>query len=189
MVVIGIQNQPGTTLMTISDLAAINAEVKVAEADVLRLALGQPATITIEALPGRTFRGKVIEIGASALPQTSGAAAREFRVVVRLEGADPGLRPGLTCDAEIVTAEKRNVSAVPLQAVVLRPSDRGDRAGVFVVDGDQVRFAPVTTGIIGGLDIEISGVEAGTPVVVGPFQTLRVLQEGARVRQASRDTN
>ena len=56
--VIGIQNQPGTTLMTISDLRDINAEIKVAEADVMRLAVGQPATVTLDAVPGRRARGR-----------------------------------------------------------------------------------------------------------------------------------
>ena len=107
MVVIGVQNQPGTILMTVSDLSSINAEVKVAEADVLRLSIGNPATATLEALPGRTFPGKVVEIGASALPQVgTQAAAREFRVKVQLEGEVQSLRPGLTCDAEILVAER-----------------------------------------------------------------------------------
>ena len=66
MVVVGIQNQPGTTLMTVSDLGAIDAELKVAEADVLRLAIGQTSTVTLESMPGRSFAGKVAEIGASA---------------------------------------------------------------------------------------------------------------------------
>ena len=188
MVVIGIQNQPGTTLMTISDLSAINAEVKVAEADVLRLAVGQPATIVLEAMPGRRFAGRVVEVGASALPVVGTvAAAREFRVVVRLDEADPGLRPGLTCDAEILTEERRDVVTAPLQAVVLRPStaaDGGeaDRTGVFVVEGETARFRPVETGIIGGLAIEVRGVESSTPVVSGPFQALRELRDGAPVR-------
>ena len=95
MVVVGIQNQPGTTLMTISDLGAINAEVKVAEADVLRVVVGQRAVVTLEALPGKRFAGRVIEIGASALPVAgTGAAAREFRVVVRLDPPDPACGRG-----------------------------------------------------------------------------------------------
>ena len=96
MVVIGVQNQPGTILMTVSDLSSINAEVKVAEADVLRLSMGNVATATLEALPGRKFPGKVVEIGASALPQIgTQAAAREFKVKVQLEGelADAAPRP------------------------------------------------------------------------------------------------
>jgi HlyD family secretion protein len=185
MVVIGIQNQPGTTLMTISDLSSINAEVKVAEADVLRLQTGQPARVTLDAVPDTTFPGQVVEIGASALPiQGTGAAAREFRVVVRLDAAPPSLRPGLTCDAEILAQERRNVVTAPLQAVVLRPGDAGepDRTGVFVVRDGRALFTPVTAGIIGGLEIEVSGVEANTPIVIGPFQTLRTLQDGAAVR-------
>ncbi|MCL4813296.1 MAG: efflux RND transporter periplasmic adaptor subunit, partial [Vicinamibacteraceae bacterium] len=215
--VIGIQNQPGTTLMTISDLTDIDAEVKVAEADVLRLAVGQPATVLLEAIPGRRFPGKVVEIGASALQPAgataAAAAAREFRVVVRLDSADVALRPGLTCDAEILTEERRNVLTVPLQAVVLRPSATaaapgagaapgapaatdapagaggtslarpGEQAGVFVVDGDRARFRPVETGIIGGLDVEVRGVERGAEVVAGPYQTLRELQDGGRIRR------
>jgi HlyD family secretion protein len=188
MVVIGIQNQPGTTLMTISDLSSINAEVKVAEADVLRLKVGQPATVALDALPDKSFTGRVVEIGASALPvQGVGAAAREFRVVVRLDDASTALRPGLTCDAEILAQERTNVVTAPLQAVVLRPGEAGDAetTGVFVVRDGRAVFTPVTTGIIGGLEIEISGVDANTPIVVGPFQSLRTLQDGALVRQAS----
>ena len=186
MVVIGLQNQPGTTLMTISDLGQIDAEVKVAEADVLRLGVGQAATVTLEALPGRTFTGKVVEIGASALPLTSaGAAAREFKVVVRLDQPDAGLRPGLTCDTEIVTSERTNVLTVPLQSVVLRPDANGkDVPGLFLFKDGTAAFTPVTTGVIGGLDIEVRGVTSGASVIVGPYQVLRTLQHGAPVSAA-----
>jgi HlyD family secretion protein len=188
MVVIGIQNQPGTTLMTISDLSSINAEVKVAEADVLRLKNDQPATVTLDAVPDKVFTGRVVEIGASALPtQGTGAAAREFRVVVRLDDASASLRPGLTCDAEILAQEQKNVVIAPLQAVVLRPRASGepDATGVFVVRDGRAVFTPVKTGIIGGLEIEVSGIDANTPIVVGPFQVLRTLQDGAVVRRAT----
>lgn len=187
MVVIGIQNQPGTTLMTISDLEAINAELKVAEADVLRLALGQAATVTLESMSGKRFDGKVVEIGASALPVAgTGAAAREFKVVVRLDKPDPGLRPGLTCDAEIVTTERSNVLTVPLQSVVLRvvPPATTERAGVFVVVDGQAKFTPVTPGVIGGLDIEVSGLGDGASVIIGPYQALRDVQDGTFVKVA-----
>jgi HlyD family secretion protein len=187
MVVIGIQNQPGTVLMTVSDLRELNAEVKVAEADVLRVAVGQPAAVTLEALPGRNFAGRITEVGASALPQTStGAAARDFRVEIRLEDAAPGMRPGLTCDAEILVGEERGVTVVPLQAVVIRLDERGEESrGVFVVDDGLARFAPVETGIIGGLDIAVRGLEPGAEVIVGPYQVLRELDDGARVHARS----
>lgn len=191
MVVVGIQNQPGTTLMTVSDLSAIDAEVKVAEADVLRLTLGQPATIVLEAIPDRRLAGRVVEIGASALPVIgTQAAAREFRVVVRLDDADAALRPGLTCDAEILTDQRQNALTVPLQSVVLRPgaapaaaaADTSDRPGVFLVKDGVALFHPVTPGIIGGLSIEVSGLEEGAVVVSGPFQALRDLADGDRIR-------
>ena len=187
MVVIGIQNQPGTTLMTVSDLSAINAEIKVAEADVLRVAVGQSARVTLEAVPGREFTGRVVEVGASALPIVgTGAAVREFKVVIRLDQPDPGLRPGLTCDAEVLTAERQRVLTVPLQAVVLRAGPDGkDRTGVFQPKDGKAVFVPVKAGIIGGLDMEIEGVSEGTSIVVGPFQVLRDLTDGAPIRAAS----
>jgi HlyD family secretion protein len=188
MVVVGIQNQPGTTLMTVSDLGAIDAELKVAEADVLRLVLGQSSTVTLESMPGRGFAGKVVEIGASALPVSgTGGAAREFKVVVRLEQPDPRLRPGLTCDAEIVTAERADVITVPLQSVVLRQPAPGapDQSGVFVVADGRAKFVPVTADVIGGLDIEVRGVAEGSPVISGPYQVLRELQDGVLVETST----
>jgi len=184
MVVIGIQNQPGTTLMTISDLAEIDAEVKVAEADVLRIRKGQEASVVLEALPESRFSGKVIEIGASALPTSgAGAAAREFRVVVRLDRPQALLRPGLTCDAEIITDERLDVLTVPLQAVVLRTDESGaEQRGVFVVEGESARFKVVDTGIIGGIEIEVSGIDEGADVIVGPIQALRTLEDGTSIR-------
>ena len=185
MVVIGIQNQPGTILMTVSDLSAINAEVKVAEADVLRLKLANPATVTLEAVPGLRYQGEVVEIGASALPQTgTQASAREFKVKVRLKGALDQLRPGLTCDAEVLVAERKNVLTVPLQAVI----QRGGVSGVFAVRDGTVKFTPVTTGIIGGLSIEVDGMAEGTSIVSGPFQVLRELKDGDAVRARAATT-
>jgi len=128
----------------------------------------------------------VVEIGASALPVTgTGAAAREFKVVIRLDQPDAGLRPGLTCDGEIIVSERTNVQTVPLQSVVLRPGPTGaDTAGVFLLQDGAAVFTPATTGVIGGLDIEISGLPANASVIVGPYQVLRTLQSGAGVKAA-----
>ncbi len=184
MVVVGVQNQPGTILMTLSDLSSIDAEVRIAEADVMRLAVGQPATVELEAAPGREYAGRVVEIGASALPAAgAAAAAREFRVVVRLDAADAPLKPGLTCDVSILAEERADALTVPLQAVALRQVDGGpERTGVFLVEAERARFAPVETGIAGGLDIEVRGVAAGATLVVGPYAALRELADGAHVR-------
>ncbi|MEQ1899082.1 MAG: efflux RND transporter periplasmic adaptor subunit [Vicinamibacterales bacterium] len=183
MVVMGVQNQQGTILMTISDLTTIDAEVKVSEADVLRLDPRDPATVTLEALPGQRFSGRVVEIGASALPQIgTQAAAREFRVLVRLDPTQTRFRPGLTCDVEILADQRQGALVVPLQAVVERTIDGDTRTGVFAARDGRATFQPLTrTGIIGGLNIEVEGVPEGTRIVAGPIQTLRELTEGARV--------
>jgi len=179
MVVIGVQNQPGTILMTISDLTEINAEVKVAEADVMRLAVGMAATVSLEGLPDQRVAGRVVEVGASALPQGGGqVAAREFRVRVRLARTPSRLKPGLTCDADIIVENRSSVLVVPLQAVV----QRDGRSGVFRIERGTAEFVPVTTGIIGGLSIEVSGVAEGAAIVAGPIQVLRTIADGAAIR-------
>ncbi len=186
MVVIGIQNMPGTTIMTISDLSEINAEVKVAEAEILNVSVGQPATVTLEALPRQEFGGEVVEVGASALPVVgTGAAAREFKVKVRVQDPQEGLRPGLTCDAEILVGEATDALTVPLQAVVLRGEPGREATGVFAADGKVARFVAVEAGMIGGLEIEVkSGLEAGREIVVGPWQSLKDLRDGAPIQLA-----
>jgi HlyD family secretion protein len=183
MVVVGIQNMPGTTLMTISDLSLVDAEVKVAEAEILRIRPGQSAKLTLEALSGREVAGEVVEVGASALPVVgTGAAAREFKVKVRVKSAIDGLRPGLTCDSEILVGESRDTLSAPLQAVVLRGEAGRERTGVFALEGDVARFVPVEAGMIGGLEIEVKGIAEGREIVIGPWQVLRDLQDGVRLR-------
>ena len=124
-------------------------------------------------------------MGASALPLVgAGAAAREFKVKVRVkDAASEGLRPGLTGDAEILVGEAKDALAVPLQAVVLRGEAGRERPGVFVGDGKAARFVPVETGMIGGLEIEVKkGLEEGREIVAGPWQSLKDLQDGAAIR-------
>jgi HlyD family secretion protein len=108
-------------------------------------------------------------------------------VVVRLDQPDANLRPGLTCDAEITTAQLDGVLTVPLQSVVLRriPGEAVDRTGVFVIEDARVRFVPVESGVIGGLDVQVTGVTEGASIVIGPFQVLRELADGAAVRVAA----
>ena len=189
MVVMGIQNAPGTTLMTVSDLSSVNAELKVAEADILRTVVGQEAEVMLDAVPNRRFSGKVIEVGTSALTTTnSGAAGREFKVVIRIDQPDSGLRPGLTCDAEILTEVLEKVVTVPLQAVVLRDREGKEQAGVFLAQEGVARFQSVSPGVIGGLDISVEGISTGDPVIIGPFQVLRDLEEGTKVRNLKEST-
>ncbi|HVL70083.1 MAG TPA: efflux RND transporter periplasmic adaptor subunit [Vicinamibacterales bacterium] len=120
--VTGTMNNPGTVLLTIADMSVLEAEVEVDETDIPTVRIGQPAKVTIDALPGRTFTAKVTEIGNSPI-QASGAAAAQatnFKVVLTLDEEVPNVRPGFTCTAEITTATRENVLAVPIQATTVR---------------------------------------------------------------------
>jgi HlyD family secretion protein len=129
-VVPGIQNTVGSLLYQISDLAVITAEVKVDETDIVNVKLGQPAEVTIDAIPNKTFKGKVTEIGQSAVGRTSGTTsgtstttteeAKDFKVVVTLDDPPPGMRPGLSSTAKITTAMRPNAVTIPIQALTIR---------------------------------------------------------------------
>ena len=122
-VVIGTMNNAGTVLLTVADMSTIEAEVEVDETDIPFVQLGQPAKITIDAIPDSEFRGKVTEIGNSPI-QTAGTGttrtATNFKVTVTIEGQIPEVRPGFTCTAEITTATRQQVVAVPIQAMTVR---------------------------------------------------------------------
>jgi HlyD family secretion protein len=139
MVMIGTMNNAGTVLLTIADMSVIEAEVEVDETDIPTVKLGQIAKISIDAVPDKTFTGKVTEIGNSpiqAAGQAASAQATNFKVVVTFDTEVPEVRPGFTCTAEITTATRKEVVSVPIQAATVRE---------MVVDakGDIVR-APVT---------------------------------------------
>ena len=146
-VVVGIQNSEGSTLMTLADMSVITAEVKVDETDIVNVQLGQTAEVTVDALPGKTFKGHVTEVGDQALLRSTGIAtsqstsgteeAKDFKVVVTLDqlpGEDLAeLRPGLSTTAKITTAVRPNTVTIPIQALVQRDpaaeKDLADHAG------------------------------------------------------------
>jgi HlyD family secretion protein len=126
-VVIGTMNNPGTVLLTIADMSVVDAEVEVDETDVPSVQIGQKATITVDALPGRELTGTVTEIGNSPIQTGTGAAAAgagqsatNFLVKVTLDDAIEELRPGFTCTAQVTTATRSKVTAVPIQALAVR---------------------------------------------------------------------
>src|SRR2546421_3457240 len=129
-VVPGIQNSNGSFLMTLSDMSVVTAEVKVDETDIVNVKMGQEADVTIDAVPGKIFKGKVTEIGSQAVLRSSGLTttqtttstqeAKDFKVVVTLANPPENLRPGLSTTAKIKTAEKKNVVAIPIQALAVR---------------------------------------------------------------------
>jgi len=123
-VVVGTMNNAGTVLLTIADMAVIEAQVEVDETDIPSVSLGQPAKITIDAMPGKTFTGKVTEIGNSPIQTTtassSATTATNFLVKVTIAEVIPDLRPGFTCTADITTATRKSVVSVPIQATTVR---------------------------------------------------------------------
>jgi HlyD family secretion protein len=129
-VVIGIQNAPGSTLMTLADMSVITAEVKVDETDIVNVQLGQAAEVTIDAIPKKVFHAVVTEIGNNAIVRSTGVAtsqstsasqeAKDFKVVVTLSDPPEDLRPGLSTTAKITTATRSNVVAIPIQALTIR---------------------------------------------------------------------
>lgn len=135
-VVVGIQNAQGSTLMTLADMSVITAEVRVDETDIVNVQMGQPAEVTIDAIPRKVFHGKVSEIGNNAIVRSSGVStsqqtaaseeAKDFKVVVTLTDAPDDLRPGLSTTAKITTATRSNVLSIPIQALTLRTKEQMD---------------------------------------------------------------
>jgi HlyD family secretion protein len=126
--VIGTMNNPGTVLLTLADMGVIQAEVEVDETNIPYVAVGQPAKVTIDALPDKTFTGRVTEIGNSPIQPIGGTGAQtssarqatNFKVVVVIDGDIPNVRPGFTCTADVTTATRKEVVSVPIPAVAVR---------------------------------------------------------------------
>jgi HlyD family secretion protein len=133
-VVPGIQNSEGSVIMTIADMSMITAEVKVDETDIVSVHLGQVADITIDAIPNKTFKGHVTEIGDTAILRSTGLAAsqsaissqeaKDFKVVIAMDNPPEEVRPGLSCTAKVTTATRANAVTIPIQALTIR--QRGD---------------------------------------------------------------
>lgn len=131
-VVVGIQNSPGSTLMTLANMSVITAEVQVDETDIVNVKLGQTADVTIDAIPGKTFKGEVTEIGDNAIVRSTGLAtsqstassqeAKDFKVVVRLKEPPQNIRPGLSATAKITTGTRSSALTIPIQALTIRDS-------------------------------------------------------------------
>jgi HlyD family secretion protein len=207
-VVMGTMNNPGSLILSISDLSVVELVVRVDETDIPLLALGDSAEVEIDAFPDRVFTGEVTEIGNSAIQapsQQSGAQqAIDFEVVITLDPVDVELRPDLSATADIITDVRDGVVSVPIIAVTLRepeeardpeagpPADaEGEEVsreveGVFLVQGETVEFVPVELGIAGDEYFEVlSGISVGDTVVAGPYQTIRQLRSGDPVRRMS----
>ena len=201
-VIIGTMNNPGSLVLTISDLSVIEVVVQVDETDVPSISVGDSATIRIDAFDDTEFTGRVTEIGNSAINpparQAAGQqAAIDFEVVLTLDLNEALLRPDLSATADIVTESRWNALAVPIIALTVREEERDpteadssddevdDVEGVFVVSDGAVTFTPVQVGIAGQEYFEIlSGISVGDTVVAGPYQRIRQLSDGDAVRSS-----
>jgi len=211
VVVSGTMNNPGSVIGTIADLSEILAKVDVDETEIVNIRLGQTATLKVDAVPGRQYHGKVIEVGSSGASKASQPDVTFFEVKIQLSDADPALRPGMSVRAEIRAAEHPRALSVPIQAVVERaaedvadaayaakdkdkpaqdPAASSGGSGskdeqvkvVFVVEKGKAALRPVTTGLADETHVEIlSGLQPGERVVSGPYRTLRDMKAGDKV--------
>src|SRR6266480_3773172 len=192
-------------LLTVSDLSVIQAEVKVDETDVVRLHLGDSVEVSIDAFPDTTFMGRVTKVSNSSVRDATQAAtgqndrAVDYEVEVTLDKPPADIRPDLSATARIVTDTRKQALSIPIIALTVRENKPGstethpadtaaarkkkETEGVFVVKGGIANFRPVKVGVAGDEYFEVTtGLKAGDSIVAGPYQAIRDLKEGARVR-------
>jgi HlyD family secretion protein len=171
-VVEGIQNTEGSTFMTLADMSVVTAEVKVDETDIVNIQLGQPADVTVDALPGKVFKGTVTLVGDQALLRSTGIAtsqsttgteeAKDFKVVVTLTSPSDELRPGLSCTAKITTAHKSNVLSLPIQALTMHDpamdKEKSGSGGVQAASMNDGNSGNGSSGGEGAKSHEVQGV-------------------------------
>jgi HlyD family secretion protein len=200
--VIGTMNNPGTQLLTISDMSEVEAVMMVDETSVPEVKVGQKANLNIDAYPNRTFEGIVTEVGSSPIAKndpdllslTQGSEAINFKVKIRVVNPPDTIRPGFSVTADILTGRKEGATAIPIQALVVRDVPKKDgkpasgasrpqtEEGVYLIKNGKLEFDKVETGLAGELMIEVkNGPKVGEEIVTGPFKVLRQVKEGDRV--------
>jgi HlyD family secretion protein len=198
--VVGTMNNPGTQLMTISDMATVEAVLMVDETDVPNVQVGQNAVLSIEAYPERVFDGVVTQVENSPISRTDSelqglittSDAINFKVRVKLLHPPERVRPGFSVTADVITGSKPRALAIPLAAIIVRDSPKGEKtaagrikteSGVYVLREGKAKFLPVQLGLAGELKVEVAGgLAAGQEILTGPFKTLRTLKEGDKVK-------
>lgn len=195
VVITGTMNNPGSVIAVIADLSEILIEAEVGETEVVRMRVGQPAKIKVDAVQDFEYLGQVAEIGSSATAKAGSSGLRYFTVKVALRNADERLRPGMTAQVDIITESAKSVLSVPVQSVVERvPGQKGKAAAndddpdakklkyVFAVEKDKTKMLQVTTGINNATHVAIaSGLKEGESVVTGPFRLFKKMKDGQRV--------
>ena len=201
--VIGTMNNPGTQLLTVSDMSEVEAVMMVDETSVPEVKVGQKANLNIDAYPNRPFEGIVTEVGSSPIAKndpdllslTTGSEAINFKVKIRVVNPPDTIRPGFSVTADILTGRKEGATAIPIQALVVRDVPKKDgkpvtsaagrpqtEEGVYLVKNQKLAFEKVETGLAGELMIEVKkGPRVGAEIVTGPFKVLRQVKEGDKV--------
>jgi HlyD family secretion protein len=204
--IVGTMNNPGSLLLSVADLSTMEAVIEVDETDIPDIQVGDSASVEIDAFPNQKFSGRVTKIGNSSiiprsnLTSSGSDQAIDFEVRITLDDPPPGVRPDLSATADVVTATRKDVLAIPIAALTLMDADEieqvpsenvppgetldtsRDVEGVFVVDEDRARFYPVEVGIAGERYFEVlGGLEAGMVVVSGSFQAIRELEDGSEI--------
>ena len=211
----GTFNKDAATLLTISDMSVLETQVKVDETDVARLAVGDSASIEMDAFPDTTFVGKVVEISNSSVQNPTAAAtggdqAIDYAVKVQLLNPPPETRPDFSATAKIVTDVRKHVLSIPIIALTVREQQaapnadsaqivlgkkpakqvgQSEQEGVFVVGKDNhVTFRPVKIGIAGEEYFEVlNGLQEGDRIVAGSYQAIRELKDSSLVREMTPD--
>ena len=200
--VIGTMNNPGTQLLTVSDMSEVEAVMMVDETSTPQVKVGQTADLSVDAYPGRKFKGVVTEVGSSPIPKNdpdllslvANSEAINFKVKIRVQDPPETIRPGFSVTAEIVTGRNNGATAIPIQALVVRDVPKKDKKGpstsgrpeteegVYTIKGGKLEFQKVETGLAGELMIEVKkGPAVGQEIVTGPFKVLRQVKEGDKV--------
>lgn len=194
-VVPGSTNLPGSVIMVVADMSTLLAEVEVNEVDVVDVAMGQEAEVTVDAIGDDPQIGRVVEIATSGRKDPALGTIR-FRVKIALEDPDPALRPSMTAKVAILTATRTDAVTIPIQAVVKRKlADDGaevegtkadgldEQDVVYLIEDGESVVRGVTTGISDDLNVEITeGLDAGDEIIIGPYRTLKKLHAGEAVR-------
>jgi HlyD family secretion protein len=212
--IVGTMNNPGSLLLTVADLSTMEAVIEVDETDVPDIEIGDSTAVEIDAFANESFAGRVTKIGNSSirprsqLTATGSEQAIDFEVRITLDDPPPGVRPDLSATADVITDTRSDVLAIPITALTLmdaedfeaiesealegteRVFETGrDVEGVFVVEGNQVRFRPVRVGIAGEDYFEVlEGLDGSEKVVSGSFQAIRDLEDGSRIEIVAADT-
>jgi HlyD family secretion protein len=194
--VIGIQNSPGTVLLTISDMSVVEAEMEVDETSIPAVKMGQEARVRIDAYPNQTFTGEVTEVGSSPIVKSTGTGteAIKFKVKIQIKNPPETIKPGLSVQADVLTGFRAQALVIPIQSLVLRdierkpgetpkPGEPRDEEGVYLMEGGKTRFQKIKTGLLGELNMEIlDGLKGGESLITGPFKALRNMKPGDAVK-------